>query len=384
MNDSRLDTAAARRRKRSLPLSVVALVGLAGLMYTGLDRADAPNRRRLARIGDYHLGQEVTTQGTKDINSNGKVVAQGAGPELTGLVGQKYNFDGEERWFQKGMTWYNILESRRFQWNMAPVRWDNCPDGENMFLGYTGFTFNEPDMNNPARMISKHLQFRLHRADDRSCLFNHSETCLAGGNFIMNFDVQGRNVLHPGQYSLKTNEGVIRIVAYNVHQDCNRRYGTNDQVEYMMKTDPATYLRLKEGGEKRPIDYLRQTKSTSMNPEGCEAWMKEREQMDDLFSYNSDQARVYIDTKWMQIAIEVRQNKVPMEGNCDYASMNIHITDMSPEVMQDEVSGVLGATKLAEQEARIMKGRALRYKGIKAYEVEGPFASTREMTSGRS
>ena len=106
--------------------------------------------------------------------------------------------------------------------------------------------------------------------------------------------------------------------------------------------------------------------------------------MDDLFSYNSDQARVYIDTKWMQIAIEVRQNKVPMEGNCDYASMNIHITDMSPELMQDEVSGVLGATKLAEQEARIMKGRALRYKGIEAYEVEGPFATTREMTPGRS
>ncbi|KAL7542865.1 hypothetical protein ACHAXR_012152 [Thalassiosira sp. AJA248-18] len=301
--------------------------------------------------------QQQSSENHRDI-----VVAQGAGPELIGLAGQDYKFDGEARWVQQGATWYNVLTSPMFQWNMVPYRWDSCPDKENMFVGNTGFTFHEPHPKDPTKMKSWHLQFRLNRGASRECLFNGSGACLGGGSFIMTFAQQGKDMLYPGDYSLKTSGGMIRIVAYNINRDCIRkRYDSSESGEQTDRsnTDAATAL---DGNspsssvlpEKRPIDYLHQAKSITMNPEGCDAWIKERELRDDLFSYDSDLSTVHIDTPWMKIVIEAQQNKVAEEDSCVFAGMNTWITDVNP-ALKGELSG------------------ALSYQESEAHEVDGPF-----------
>jgi len=98
-----------------------------------------------------------------------------------------------------------------------------CPDGEDKFLGRAGFAFHEPHPQHPdpSRTVSKYLQFQVLRRDERECLWNYSKTCLAGGSFAMKFGKTARDILHPGDYKLKTSDGgVIRIVAYNTNRDC--------------------------------------------------------------------------------------------------------------------------------------------------------------------
>jgi len=339
----------------------------------------------------------VVTASKKPELEQPMMVAQGAGPELTGLAGQKFQFNGDAHptgvtWYngreltgvagQKfqfngdahptGVTWYNLLSSPRFQWNMSPIRWKNCPEGANTFLGDSGFTFHVPhpkDPSNSAKLVAKQLRFRVERRDARDCQWNYSKTCLAGGSFIMNFGETAKDMLHPGDYSLMTSDGVIRIVAYNTNRDCSR------EITRM----PQDVTRVTDGGKEKPIDYLRQGIASTMNPQGCNAWIQERDARDDLFSYNSDLSTVHIDTPWMQIIIQVRQNKVATKDTCIYANMNVWVANVAPGILGDDVSGLLGgdhnplSTMADGPLSSSLRRRTLSYMNVEKHVVYGPF-----------
>ena len=99
---------------------------------------------------------------------------------------------------------------------------------------------------------------------------------------------------------------------------------------------------------------------------------------DDLIQFNSDLATVHIDTPWMNIVLQVRQNqnKVKTEKACVHAGMNVWITNLSPGMLEDECGGVLGEDHLTEPVDAgnlIMKSRALSHSEAKKHEVDGPF-----------
>mmetsp|Transcript_2444 Transcript_2444/g.3734 ORF Transcript_2444/g.3734 Transcript_2444/m.3734 type:complete len:418 (+) Transcript_2444:65-1318(+) len=295
------------------------------------------------------------------------MVSQGAGPEFTGLAGQKFRFNGAAH--PTGVTWYNVLSSPRFEWNMSPIRWKNCPEDGNTFLGDSGFTFHVPHPKDPAKMIAKQLRFRVERRDARDCVWNYSESCLAGGNFVMNFGKSAKDMFRPGDYSLMTSDGVIRIVAYNTNRDCSRE----------ITRRPQDVTRAMDVGEKVPMDYVRQGIESTMDPQGCNAWIQKRDMKDDLFSYNSDLATVHIDTPWMQIIIQTRSNKVATKDTCIYANMNVWVANVAPGILGDDVSGLLGGdhdplSTMAEGPlSSSLRHRTLSYMDAEKHIVDGPF-----------
>jgi len=149
------------------------------------------------------------------------IAARGAGPELAALDGTIHKFE-EPR--HPGVNWYELLSSRKLQWNMSPHRWNTCPNGSNIYLGDTGFSFHELRNNDDSEeRISKHLRFSVARKDSRECTWNYSKSCLAGGSFVMNLGKTAPDMLYPGDYKLKTldeDNGPIRIVAYNTDRAC--------------------------------------------------------------------------------------------------------------------------------------------------------------------
>lgn len=312
----------------------------------------------------------VVTASKKTELEQPMMVSQGAGPEFTGLAGQKFQFNGDAH--PTGVTWYNVVSSPRFQWNMSPIRWKNCPLDANTFLGDSGFTFHVPhpkDPSNSAKMVAKHLRFRVERRDARECQWNYSEACLAGGSLIMNFGKAAKDMLRPGDYSLRTSDGVIRIVAYNTNRDCSRE----------ITRRPQDVTRMTDVGGNMPMDYLRQGIASTVNPQGCNAWIQERDARGDLFSYNSDLSTVHIDTPWMQIIIQVRQNKVATKDTCIYANMNVWVANVAPGILGDDVSGLLGgdhnplSTMADGPLSSSLHHRTLSHVDAEKHVVDGPF-----------
>jgi hypothetical protein len=199
-----------------------------------------------------------------------------------------------------------------------------------------------------------YLQFRLDRRDVRQCLFNGSKTCLSGGNFIMNLGKTAPDMYHPGSYNIgKVEKEMIKVTAYNTIRDCSRSvsYERNangtasyTQVERrsVMAMDDEQQQQ-SSSNEKNPIDYLKQDLAFATNPSNCQEWITEREQNQDIFHFNSDQSTIHIDTPSMYIRIDVRQNKVPTDEECNYANMNVWITTVGEDLnLMGPISGILG------------------------------------------
>eukprot|EP00581_Thalassiosira_minuscula_P010909 CAMPEP_0183712004 /NCGR_PEP_ID=MMETSP0737-20130205/7298_1 /TAXON_ID=385413 /ORGANISM="Thalassiosira miniscula, Strain CCMP1093" /LENGTH=444 /DNA_ID=CAMNT_0025940579 /DNA_START=4 /DNA_END=1338 /DNA_ORIENTATION=- len=351
------------------------------------------NSKNNASSGDPAADESSSSLFERNLASSATVAARGSGPELAALDGALYKFN--ERPHQ-GVMWYELLSSPKLQWNMSPHRWNNCPDGANVFLGDTGFSFHEiledPDASpDDAEIVrSKQLRFSVGRKDHRECLWNYSKSCLAGGSFVMNLGAMSRDMLYPGDFTLKTlrneDNGPIRIVAYNTNTACMLR--THDESHNIqMKGRLIDQENTREAHlDKPPIDYLRRSISSTMDPEGCERWIEERTSNDDLFAFNSDMSTVHVDTPWLQIIVQVRQNKVATKTSCSYAAMNVWITDISPELLEEDIAGLLGDATLAARGRRKQRGRRLNQQMVKGngnrvrsdhdvHLVDGPFDS---------
>ena len=112
----------------------------------------------------------------QDHLNNHIIVAQGTGPEISNSITNtlyKLNEVTHSQWIiTERPSFYNIVSSSTFNWNMAPYKYDNCPLGNNMFNMNNGFTFLHPDVKNPNKLKKQYLNFKLNRRDSRQCLFN--------------------------------------------------------------------------------------------------------------------------------------------------------------------------------------------------------------------
>ena len=318
---------------------------------------------------------------------HGHLIAQGSGTQfINNVSNQNYNlldYGIVSQWNELGSpSWYNILRTSKLTWNMSPYKYDNCAEGENMFNMNNGFTFHSTDdddddgddgqedegdvtttmrkktsswnvlkRKNTKKSKTQYLQFRLNRRDVRSCLFNGSKTCLSGGNFIMNLGKTAPDMYHPGSYNIgKVEKEMIKVTAYNTIRDCSSN-GSNDG----NANDAASYTQVERrsvmtaddeqqqqssSNEKHPIDYLKQDLAFATNPSNCQEWITEREQHQDIFHFNSDQSTIHVDTPSIYIRIDVRQNKVPTDEECNYANMNVWITTATTEMVP--LGGILG------------------------------------------
>ncbi|KAL7552626.1 hypothetical protein ACHAWF_015856, partial [Thalassiosira exigua] len=322
----------------------------------------------------YEDGQQPQLSGRRVLNaaeqspmSRKLFAAQGAGPELTGLDGQAYKLGAIP---DQGVTWYKMLASPKVQWNMAPYHWGDCPQEESVFVGNTGFTFHDVDPQDPSNAKSKYLRFRLERRSERECDWNSAKSCLGGGSFIMNFGKTARDMLYPGSHTLKTTSGVIRVVAYNTIRSC-------------VIEEPKFSAAPQQLPRNAPVDYLRQSLSSTMDPEKCASWIKENEKDIDLFTFNSDIATVHVDTPWMQILIQVRQNKVATKTKCNYGSLNVWVTDVSPEILETYYYGIFGEMNMLTSANRALRAMEMPVDGHapkksvdgKAHVVDGPFGA---------
>lgn len=350
------------------------------LQSDGGDSTYADASQRLQRLLE-RLRSDTTTASDPSPRALPAITSLGPGPALVGPAGRTFDFlDDEADLPTQGVTWYKVLSSPRLTWNVAPYRWNTCPEGERMYLGDTSFSFRLPDPKKPSESLFKELRFRIERRSVRECLWNYSKSCLAGGSLAMNFGKTARDVWHPGDYSLKTSEGTIRVVAYNSGRDCS--------LPRDFAGAPRSDATTETGTEKTsPLEYLRESASSATNPEGCAAWVEEREARDDLFSFESDLSTVFVDSPWMRIAIQIRQNKVATEDSCINAEMNVWIMNASPELLDGDFGGVLGDSKPSSAspeavglvppsaEGTVMESRTLRIKRAKATDhmVDGPF-----------
>ena len=332
-----------------------------------------------------------TTSSLQDHLNNHIIVSQGTGPEISNSITNtlyKLNEVTHSQWLiTERPSFYNIVSSSTFIWNMAPYKYDNCPSGSNMFNLNNGFTFLHPDPKNPSKTKKQYLNFKLNRRDSRQCLFNGSETCLGGGNFILNLGMTTPDMYNPGVY----NVGSIHLVAHNTIRDCSRRWYDLDTEsivqgvgQQMNQQDQASSTFDTPHLEKKtPFDYLRQGLHLTTNPQRCEAWINERELKNDLFKFNSDQVTVHISTPYMHLNIDVRQNKVPTDEECNYATMKVWITDINDEMLLQElregrVGGILGAQGQGQggpQEVLQEMPIVMDTVSIEAYQVDGPFGT---------
>lgn len=283
-----------------------------------------------------------------------------------------------------------------FQWTLAPYQWEGCPSGRDMYLGATAVSFVEPHPLHPhdaSQSRAKHLRFRLGRKDRRKCLFNDSEPCLAGGSFAMNFGKRARDVLQPGEYTLKTNEGVIRVVAFNTRWECLRKWqdATMAEEETQRGATDVNVHRNSKGAQdviaKTPIDHLRWGIAQTNDPQTCQAWINQRQAKEDIYTYESDHAVVFIDAPWMQFVVEVDQNKVATDANCEYAGMNVYVTEMDEDLLRGGYAGLFGGISMAEVGmdagpaevgSAVRTARALRRRDGEEYVVDGPFPNDGE------
>lgn len=330
-----------------------------------------------------------TSSSLQDHLNNHIIVAQGTGPEISNSITNtlyKLNEVTHSQWIlTERPSFYNILSSSTFTWNMTPYKYDNCPLGNNMFNLNNGFTFHHPDPKTQ-KLKKQYLNFKLNRRDSRQCLFNGSETCLGGGNFILNLGMTTPDMYAPGVY----NVGSIHLVAHNTIRDCSRRWydlGTESTVQghvgqqpMMQQGDDGTTAPHLE--KKTPFDYLRQGLHLTTNPQRCEAWINEREANNDLFKFNSDQVTVHISTPYMHINIDVRQNKVPTDEECNYATMKVWITDINDEMLLQElregrVGGILGVQGHGPQGPSPQDAMpiVMDTMPIESYQVDGPFGT---------
>ena len=236
---------------------------------------------------------------------------------------------------------------------------------------------------------------------------NTDVAALGGGNLIIKLG--DLDIVFPGDYTLRTAKGDIRVVAHNTIAACSRKWYDYDHKPYAASVhgedSPAIRRRrLSLQQVKQPIDYLLDNKEAWIDSAECTKWVEERKNnndlfqqlgdgpsvYDDLFQQLGDWSTIYIETPLITYQMELRQNKVDNDESCAYASLDTYITEMSPELEAEDFRGILGETKVKKfdfkEGATIMLDRsiALEYSNDEAYEVDGPFGCAFEARKARA
>ena len=298
-------------------------------------------------------------------------------PIIVGLKNQVLKFDGRSN------AWYANLATDTFQWNMKFHQFSNCEKEEGMYItGMSFLVFDEsqfPEIGSMETRTPQHsvtIMIQDESAYFPGCSQDGPTHCLGYGSLKIVLD--NEVIIMPGKYETPDNE--VKVVTYNTFGACSRRCfdcpikDENNKSDLSHKNHGRSGLR-----SKRPIDYLLESGSDKVDFATCSQWMEKRVQNDDLLLQAGGWSTIHIETKYISLHVEYRQNQ-GLDGNCPSHSLDAWITDVSKELHNQLWQGVLGETRFTKLDSaggQIVSDRSRLLAGKKDsdYEVSGAYGS---------
>jgi len=287
-------------------------------------------------------------------------------PIILGLRNQVFKFEG------RNGAWYSNLSNKYLQWNMQFREFDSCPDEENMFV--SGMTLTTLDELTRSGLYSDILIMTTLEPTPH-CQNDPNLVCLGEGTLHISFDGGKTFSSSPGEFPYGSRN---RVVAHNTYAACSHKWhdydvsSTNDwrSVRYGGRRATAK--------QKKAVQLLADGKATMIDPLGCDKWIEDRVNKNDLFQQRGLWSTIYVETPMVSFHIEYRRSDW-FDHKCDFQSLDAWMTSVDKAMDKTEWHGILGETKhriydLSTGE-QIMSDRSklLRGKADSDYEVEGPF-----------
>ncbi len=298
-------------------------------------------------------------------------------PIIVGLNNQVLKFDG------RSDAWYANLATDTFQWNMKFHQFSNCDNDEGMYI--TGMSFSVFDESQFPVLDSMETRKPMHSVaimvQDESAYYpgcepDTSAPCLGYGSLKIILDDEVISM--PGKYESSDRE--VTVVAYNIFGACSRRCFDCPKKDHNNKHDFSNGQHGRSSlRSKRPVDYLLESGSDKVDFETCSKWVERRVRNDDLLLQAGGWSTIHVETKFISLHVEYRQNQDPNE-NCSSHSLDAWITDVSKDLHNQMWQGILGETrfkKLDSAGGQIIsdRSRLLAGKRDSDYEVSGAYGS---------
>jgi len=260
-----------------------------------------------------HYGERILCMpSTSAVNGN---------PLFLGIQGQIFKFDG------KSDAWYANLSSKSVQWNMHFKKFKSCPKDEDMFITRMGLLLD-----------SKH-KVSVGVVDEE--IFSpgcaDGNVCLGEGSLYIEIN---NEVFHsPGEYKLANNAG--RVVVHNTYASCSRKWYDYDTSIQAKHSGDSDWSFVNNDHQVAGMDLLYKNIPNMLDVEDCHSWMEKRAQNEDLFLQNGGWSTIYIETTDISLHMEYRQT----DETCNSHRIDTWISKVSPELLGQEWSGILGETR---------------------------------------
>jgi hypothetical protein len=290
-------------------------------------------------------------------------------PIIMGLAGQIFKFEG------RSGAWYSAASAKSFQWNMKTQKFDGCPVGSDTFLTGVGLTvFGTRDKKHQVE-INVVNPYTVNAGCGNEAVKANDYGCLGAGSLELVID--GHKVVQSVDMPFDDNTG--RVIAFNTIGKCSRRWFDFD-------ITPREDRSLRHGNSGRKLDVmlgagifdvLGSTKDTAVDQDGCSTWIAERKARNDILKQTGTFSTIVIKTEKISFHVEYRQEW----ERCSAHSLDIWISEVKPDVVEEQWEGVIGETKdlgydNQKGEKRYMsREQALQFKNDEDYEVVSPYST---------
>jgi len=277
-------------------------------------------------------------------------------PLIMGFQGQLFKFDGHNG------SWYSVISTKSFQWNMKVSQFEGCPTGSDAFCSGAAFTFFDSEKRK-TRMIEINVVNEHHV--DIGC-GAAAKSCLGDGSLEILID--GKKINSGGDFTFE--DGTGRVLAFNTFYQCSRKWFDFDI------TPVSRFLRhrsLATAPLPGVFDVVSDLQDTMVNKEVCNKWVEERKLLGDLFEQAGSWSTVIVKTDDVQFHIEYKQEN----ERCNAHSLDVWISKVSATMLDEPWEGIIGETKTPSNEKKDSYGRdeILKFVDDAAYEVQNPFSS---------
>jgi hypothetical protein len=259
---------------------------------------------------------------------------------------------------------------------MKTQKFDECPVGSDTFLTGVGLTVfgttkkHQVEINvvNPYT-VNTGCGNEANKANDYGCL----------GAGSLELVIDGHKVVQSVDMPFDDNTG--RVIAFNTIGMCSRRWFDFD-------ITPVKERGLRHGKKSgRALDVMQgagifdvlgSTKDTAVDKDRCSAWTAERKERNDILKQTGTFSTIIIKTEKISFHVEYHQEW----ERCSAHSLDIWISDVKPDVVEEQWEGVIGETKdlgydNQKGERRYMsREQALQFKNDEDYEVVSPYSTS--------
>ena len=289
-------------------------------------------------------------------------------PIIMGLAGQIFKFEG------RSGAWYSAVSAKSFQWNMKIQKFDGCPLGSDTFLtgvGLTVFGTNKHQVE-----INVVNPYSVNAGCGNEAVKANDYGCLGAGSLELVID--GHKVVQSVDVPFDDNSG--RVIAFNTIGKCSRRW-----FDFDITPREDRSLRHVNSGRKLDVmlgagifDVLGKTKDTAVDKDGCSAWTEQRKERNDILKQTGTFSTIVIKTEKISFHVEYHQEW----ERCSAHSLDIWISEVKPDVVEEQWEGVIGETKdlgydNKKGEKRYMsRETALQFSNDEDYEVLSPYSTS--------